>query len=79
MRDAAIYAANLDLLSAFSVEMRSTATSASILERLRADSTATSASILDLRSATSEAARDAASWASTLDLRRAPSTSRAEP
>ena len=42
---------------------RSAATSASILERLRAASVATSASILDLRSATSVAAREAASSA----------------
>lgn len=41
--EAPISAASLDLLSAFSVEMRSTAISASTLDFLKADSAATSA------------------------------------
>ena len=49
--------------------------STSILDLLRADSTATSASILDLLRADSAATLDAASSAETLDLLRAFSVS----
>ena len=56
----------------------SAATSASILDLLRADSVATSASILDLLRAASDATLDAAISASTLDLLRADSTAMEE-